>query len=71
MAGVSGDGFQMMVLPATSAGKIFQEGTAIGKFQGVIRPTTPDGSRTAMPNLFGISTGAVYPSKRRPSPPMK
>src|SRR5215207_5296732 len=59
MAGVSGDGFQMTVLPATRAGKIFQEGTAMGKFQGVIKPTTPEGSRTAIPNLFGISTGAV------------
>src|SRR5512140_1679024 len=35
MAGVSGEGFQMMVLPATSAGKSFQDGTATGKFQGV------------------------------------
>src|SRR5687768_5972257 len=59
MAGVSGDGFQMMVLPATNAGKIFQDGTAIGKFQGVMSPTMPAGSRTAIPNLFGISTGAV------------
>src|SRR5687768_15953754 len=59
MAGVSGEGFQIIVFPAISAGKIFQEGTAIGKFQGVINPTTPDGSRTAIPNLFGISTGAV------------
>jgi hypothetical protein len=70
-AGVSGEGFQMIVFPATSAGKIFQEGTAIGKFHGVMRPTTPDGSRTAIPNLLGISTGAVYPNRRRPSPPMK
>ena len=53
MAGVSGDGFQIIVLPAKSAGKIFHEGTAMGKFQGVMSPTTPEGSRTAMPNLFG------------------
>src|SRR5688572_33032045 len=59
MAGVSGEGFQMIVFPATNAGKIFHEGTAIGKFHGVISPTTPAGSRTAMPNLLDISTGAV------------
>src|SRR5262245_34684294 len=37
-AGTSSPGFQTIVLPATSAGKIFHEGTAIGKFQGVINP---------------------------------
>ena len=49
----------MIVLPAIKAGKIFQDGTAMGKFHGVMMPATPDGSLTAMPNLLGISTGAV------------
>jgi hypothetical protein len=40
------------VLPATSAGKSFQLGMAMGKFHGVIRPTTPSGMRTLMANLF-------------------
>jgi hypothetical protein len=62
MAGVSGEGFQMTVLPATSAGKIFQDGTAIGKFQGVIKPTTRMGHCHA--DLFGISAGCV-PQRRR------
>src|SRR3954452_2462089 len=59
VAGVSSLGLKTIVLPAIKAGNIFQLGTAIGKFQGVIRPMTPTESRIAMPNLFGISTGAV------------
>ncbi len=46
----SGDtlaGFTSTVLPQTSAGAIFHAGIAIGKFQGVISPTTPIGLRTA------------------------
>ena len=34
------------VFPWISAGASFQTGIAIGKFQGVIRPTTPTGRRT-------------------------
>ncbi len=30
-------------LPASSAGKIFHDGIATGKFHGVIIPTTPTG----------------------------
>jgi hypothetical protein len=40
---VSGAGLITTVLPTISAGKIFQEGMAIGKFQGVIKPHTPSG----------------------------
>jgi len=33
------------VLPNASAGAAFHAGIAIGKFHGVIRPTTPSASR--------------------------
>ena len=45
-AGVSVAGLKTTVLPQTSAGAIFQDGIAIGKFHGVITPTTPIGIRT-------------------------
>jgi hypothetical protein len=47
------------VLPEISAGAIFQEGMAIGKFQGVITPTTPIGIRTLMLNFSRSSDGVV------------
>ena len=43
---------------------------AIGKFQGVITPTTPIGMRMLMLNLSGSSDGVVWPKRRRPSPAM-
>ncbi len=69
-AGVSEAGFMTAVLPQISAGKSFQPGIATGKFQGVMRPTTPIGRRIAMANLSGISDGTVIPNMRRPSPAM-
>ncbi len=57
--GVSDAGLKTTVLPATRAGRIFQLGIAMGKFHGVTTATTPTGSRNAMPNLSGNSTGAV------------
>src|SRR6266849_4081749 len=50
------------------AGSSFQDGIAIGKFQGVIMPQTPIGCRTAIANLLGSSEGTVGPNMRRPSP---
>ena len=44
-------GLNTTVLPQTSAGAIFQDGIAIGKFHGVITPITPIGIRTLMLNL--------------------
>src|SRR5260370_33645228 len=67
-SGVSSAGLMTTVLPQTSAGINFQEGIAIGKFQGVIKPHRPTGCRTHIANLFGISAGVVHPGKRRPSP---
>ena len=59
------------VLPATSAGKSFHDGIAMGKFHGQIMPTTPMGWRVAMANLLGNSLGVVRPYMRRPSPAKK
>ena len=69
-AGVSLAGFRTTVFPATSAGKVFQEGIAMGKFQGVMRPHTPSGWRTDIANLSGSSDGTVAPNRRLPSAAM-
>ena len=45
-SGVSSAGFITTVLPAASAGPIFQLVNISGKFQGTIWPTTPSGSRS-------------------------
>ena len=63
-------GLKTTVLPHTRAGAIFQDGIAIGKFQGVITPITPIGWRTLMLNLSRSSLGVVWPNRRRPSPAM-
>ena len=67
---MSAAGLKTTVLPQTSAGAIFQDGIAIGKFHGVITPTTPIGMRTLMLNLSRSSDGVVWPNRRRPSPAM-
>jgi hypothetical protein len=67
---VSSAGLSTIALPATSAGNSFQLGIATGKFHGVIRPTTPIGSRQAKHILSVSSDGTVSPFGRRPSPAM-
>ena len=67
---MSSAGFSTTVFPATSAGIIFQDGIAIGKFHGVIIPQTPIDCRTLIANLFGNSEGVVWPNSLRPSPAM-
>ena len=67
---MSSAGLRTTVLPQTSAGQSFQAGIAIGKFHGVIAPTTPTGMRTLIMNLSRSSLGVVWPCRRRPSPPM-
>ena len=42
--GVCSAGFNTTQLPATSAGASFQAAISNGKFQGIIWPTTPNGS---------------------------
>ena len=69
-SGVSSAGFSTTVLPHTSAGIIFHDGIAIGKFHGVIAPTTPIGWRMLMFHLSRSSDGVVWPARRRPSPAM-
>ncbi len=43
-AGVCSAGFSTTQLPAASAGASFQTAIRMGKFQGMICPTTPSGS---------------------------
>src|SRR5699024_9639092 len=71
MIGVSVAGFQTTAFPATMAGNDFHVAMAMGKFQGVIIPTTPIGARTLIANLFCNSAGVVCPNRRLPSPPYK
>ena len=47
LSGETDAGLTTIVLPQISAGAIFQAGIAMGKFQGVTRPTTPMGLRCA------------------------
>ncbi len=54
-------GLKTTVFPATSAGKIFHDGIAIGKFHGVIIAQTPIGIRKLMHILLGSSDGVVSP----------
>ena len=49
------------VLPQIRAWNDFQAGMATGKFQGVISPQTPIGSRNVRHILLGNSLGAVSP----------
>ena len=58
-SGVSSAGLRTTVLPHASAGPSFQEAMLSGKFQGVIRPTTPSGSRKVMSTP--PATGIVSP----------
>jgi hypothetical protein len=66
VSGVSSAGLSTMVLPAASAGAIFQDAIVSGKFHGVIRPTTPSGSRNVMSTP--PATGIVRPVMRSGAP---
>ncbi len=66
VSGVSSAGFSTSVLPAASAGAIFQAAIVSGKFHGVISPTTPSGSRKVMSTP--PATGIVSPSSRSGAP---
>src|SRR6185312_6428353 len=56
-SGVCDAGLNTTVLPHTSAGMIFQDGIAIGKFHGVMIEHTPSGCRTDIANLLRSSEG--------------
>ena len=45
VSGVSSAGFSTMLQPVASAGPTFHTAIINGKFQGMIAPTTPTGSR--------------------------
>src|SRR6185295_15353197 len=53
VAGTRSAGLNTTQLPYASAGAIFHAGIAIGKFHGVIRPTTPSGSRVTSISIPG------------------
>ena len=60
-SGASSAGLSTTVLPQIRAGKIFHEGTAIGKFHAVISPHRPTGWRIDIANLLRSSDGVVWP----------
>ncbi len=66
VSGVSSAGFSTTVLPAASAGATFHDAITSGKFQGVISPTTPSGSRKV--KSTPPETGIVWPSSRSGAP---
>ncbi len=66
--GVHCAGLKTTVLPKASAGAIFHDGMAIGKFQGVIRPMTPTGSRVISTSTPGRTEGSFSPDRRSASP---
>src|SRR6266850_1571997 len=57
-------GLSTTVLPQINAGASFQAGIALGKFQGVIRPTTPMGLRMANMWTRSRSEGTSRPGRR-------
>ena len=59
------------VLPATSAGTRYHDGTATGKLPAVTTAAAPTGTRNVNSCLSGISLGTVWPYSRRPSPRKK
>jgi hypothetical protein len=50
VSGVISLGLSTTVFPHASAGPSFQEAISIGKFHGVINPTTPSGSCNVIAN---------------------
>ena len=61
VAGVYSAGFHTTALPHTSAGTMYQDGTATGKFPAVTMAATPTGVRNVKSCLSGISLGTVWP----------
>ncbi len=66
VSGVNSAGFSTTVLPAASAGATFHVASMSGKFQGVISPTTPRGSRKVISTP--PATGMVLPKSRSGAP---
>ena len=68
LSGAADAGLITTVLPQISAGASFHAGMALGKFQGVTRPTTPIGLRRANMCTRSRSEGTSMPGMRDPSP---
>ena len=67
LAGVRLAGFHTTALPKASAGAIFHEAVAIGKFHGDMMATTPIGSRRTSISMPSRTESAVSPTWRRVS----
>src|SRR6266540_533030 len=67
VAGVYSAGFHTTAFPHSSAGTMYQDGTATGKFPAVMITETPTGARNVNSCLSGSSDGTVCPYSRRPS----
>ena len=65
-SGARSEGLRTTALPAISAGAVFQAGMAMGKFQGVISPTTPSGRRSVWMTTRSRSEGVSWPLSRAP-----
>ena len=68
VAGTSAAGLNTTVLPKASAGAIFHAGMAMGKFHGVMIPTTPTGSRAISTSTPGRTESMLAPVMRTASP---
>ena len=68
MSGVSGEGLSTTALPSASAGATTRMPRMSGKFHGVIAPTTPTGTRSAMLTRLVLCDGRISPTARTVSP---
>ena len=67
LVGVCSAGFTTAVQPAAKAGAIFQANINIGKFHGIISPTTPTGSCNTILTV-SLSCSEILPSSARITP---
>ena len=66
LAGVILAGFQTTALPKASAGAIFHDAVAMGKFHGEITATTPSGSRvTSTSTPARVESGGIAENAQR------
>jgi hypothetical protein len=59
LSGVNGEGLMTTVLPVRMPGTMCQIAMISGKFQGVIEPTTPSGSRFMMTFFSSLSSSTL------------
>jgi hypothetical protein len=59
--GVNDAGLNTTVFPVSSAGSVLRHMTFIGKFQGLITPTTPSGSYCTHVVMSREAPGPVWP----------